>query len=109
MKNQDSSLRAVASMRGIWRPNHLADFISTVDDPLSRSTAACTLVDLVRRDNEELASLQAMGLYRPAMSPCQGYPSRPQELSEDCELPQGESGLYPGNLAERHNSTPLTT
>ncbi|MBN2568790.1 MAG: hypothetical protein JXB42_05110 [Deltaproteobacteria bacterium] len=69
MTQQTGILRIIAATSGIWRANKLAEFISSLDDIVCRATAACLLSDLLRRHNEELASLQAMGLLRPGMSP----------------------------------------
>jgi hypothetical protein len=69
MVHETGILRIVTSTSGVWRANKLAEFISSLDDIVCRATAACLLSDLLRRHNEELANLQAMGLLRPGMSP----------------------------------------
>ncbi len=71
MTKEPPILRLLVSTGSMWRADLLAEFLAALDGVVCRAGAACLVSDLLRRHNEELANLQAMGLLRPGLSPAE--------------------------------------
>lgn len=68
-QSKEKILRIIIATDRTWRVDQFARFLSAVDALVCRVEAAYILGDLLRRWNEELSSLEAMGLLHPGASP----------------------------------------
>ena len=69
MDESKNAIRIVIALDKYWRVDQLANFLMAIDGLICRVEAIYILCDILRRYNEELSSLQAMGLLKPGVSP----------------------------------------